>query len=200
MKRREAIRKTTWILKSAVFGPGLVSALYGCQQKVSDSDDLAVLNSQQHNLAKFIADTILPRTDTPSASDALVPQFLDLLLKDVFDEEVKEHFIAGLNQFEVDCKSSTGKSFTQLDQQARNEYLDLIDREVMAKAYDKHIPFYFTFKQLTITIYFSSERGVKQNLNYMPIPGAFQGDISLDPSDKIMLGNQMSSHEPKQHL
>ncbi len=196
MKRREAIRKTSWILKSAVFGPGLVGALHGCQQKASDSEGLAVLNKQQHNLAISIADTILPRTDTPSASDARVPQFLDLLLKDVFSEEVKEHFIAGLNQFDVECETATGKSFTKLDQEARNKYLDLIDQEVMTKTYKEHIPFYFTFKQLTITIYFSSEQGVKQNLNYMPIPGSFQGDISMDRSGKIMVGNQMYSYEP----
>ena len=194
MKRREAIRKTTWILKSAVFGPGLVGALHGCQQKVSEAEELMVLNRQQHNLAKSIADTILPRTDTPSASDVLVPQLLDLLLKDVFDEKVKEHFIAGLNQFDADCNTSTGKSFTQLDQEARNKYLDVIDREVMAKEYKEHIPFYFTFKQLAITIYFSSEQGIKQNLSYVPIPGSFQGDIALDRDDKIMSGNQMYTY------
>jgi len=53
------------------------------------------------------------------------------------------------------------------------------------------VPFYFTFKQLVITIYFSSEEGVKQNLNYQPIPGSFLGDVGLKAGDKIMVGNQM---------
>ena len=191
MKRREAIKKTTWIAKSAIFAPALMSALQSCEKKLSDTDQLLVLNDQQNALVKAIADTIIPRTDTPSASDVKVPQFLDLLLKDVFDQAVTEKFLAGLKQFDEDCKAVTGKLYIQLDQSHRNDYLEQIDREVMGKEYDALIPFYFTFKQLCVSTYYSTEQGIKQNLNYVPVPGQFQSDIALEAGDKIMVGNQI---------
>ncbi len=191
MKRREAIKKTTWIAKSAIFAPALMSALQSCEEKLSETGQLLVLNDQQHVLVKAIADTIIPRTDTPSASEVKVPQFIDLLLKDVFDQEVTGKFLTGLQQFDEDCKAATGKLYTQLDQSDRNDYLEQIDREVMGKEYDALIPFYFTFKQLCVRTYYSTEQGIKQNLNYQPVPGQFQGDIELGAGDKIMMGNQM---------
>ena len=191
MNRREAIKKSTWIAKSAIFAPGLISAIQSCQLKVKEKENLLVLNSQQHQLIEAIADTIIPKTDSPSASEVKVPQFLDLLLKDVFDQEVTGKFLTGLAQFDEDCKVATGKSFVQLNQLDRNDYLDPVDREVMGKEYDELVPFYFTFKQLCVGTYYSTEQGIKQNLNYQPVPGQFQSDIALESGDKIMVGNQM---------
>ena len=191
MNRREAIKKSTWIAKSAIFAPALMSAIQSCETKLSETEKLLVLNDQQHRLIEAIADTIIPKTDTPSASEVKVPQFLDLLLKDVFDPEVTEKFLTGLEQFDEDCKEASGKSYTQLDQSHRNDYLEQIDREVMGKEYDTLIPFYFTFKQLCVRTYYSTEQGIKQNLNYVPVPGRYQSDIALKAGDKIMVGNQM---------
>ena len=53
------------------------------------------------------------------------------------------------------------------------------------------IPFYYTFKSLVITIYFSTEQGIKQNLNYTPIPGPYKGSIELKEGDRIRIGNRM---------
>jgi len=191
MKRREAIEKTGWILKSAIFTPGLVNAIQSCQPKVNEATSLFVLDTNQFELSKYLADTILPRTETASASDVKVSEFLDVLLSDVFLKEAIDHMISGLNQFDIDCESVTGKPFTKLDEKSRIGYLDQIDLEIMSKDYEDQVPFYFTFKQLVITIYFSSEEGMKQNLNYQPIPGSFLGDVELKSGDKIMVGNQM---------
>jgi len=191
MNRREAIKKSTWIAKSAIFAPALMSAIQSCERKLSETGKLLVLNDQQHALVKAIADTIIPKTDSPSASEVKVPQFLDLLLKDVFDKEVSEKFLMGLAQFDEDCKDATGKSYTELAQSHQYDYLEQIDLEVMGKEYDALIPFYFTFKQLCVRTYYSTEQGIKQNLNYQPVPGEFQSDIALEAGDKIMVGNQM---------
>lgn len=191
MKRREALKKTSWILKSAIFAPAVLSALQGCQQDVLISRNLQVLNDQQNDLVKAIADTIIPKTESPGASDVQVNQFMDLLLKDVFEKEITQRVLKGLAQFDEDCQLLTGNSFTKLDQTGRHHYLEKFDREVMGKEYEKTVPFYYTFKHLTLTIYFSTEEGVKQNLNYVPIPGPYQSNIELKPVDKIMVGNRM---------
>lgn len=191
MKRREAVIKMSWILKSALLAPTILTVLQNCQGKVLNSRDLLVLNDEQDDLINAIADTILPRTDSPSASDVKVDRFMDLLLQDVFEEDVKQKFLQGLSQFDSDCQNSMGSSFVDLIESERYDYLEKIDKEIMEQEYNDLVPFYYTFKHLTITIYFTTEQGVKQNLNYMPIPGSYVGEVDLKPEDKIIIGNRM---------
>ncbi|NND34804.1 MAG: gluconate 2-dehydrogenase subunit 3 family protein [Saprospiraceae bacterium] len=191
MKRRHAIHKTGWILSSAIFGPGLLTALQGCASEANIPDQPLVLNSKQFQLTKALADTILPRTSSPSASDVKVPEFMDLLCKDVFEEDARQHFLDGLAVFDNDCVSVGGKSFHKLSPEAQYDYLVDMDRMVMEKSYTDKIPFYYTFKKLCIAIYYSTEEGIKQNLNYNPIPGGFQGDVPWQAGDKIEVGNEM---------
>ena len=191
MERREAIIKISWILKSVFLAPGVLTFLQSCQNQVVNTRDLMVLNDNQDSLIKAIADTILPRTASPSASDVKVDRFIDLLLHDVFDEEVKQKFLLGLSQFDEDCESITGNRFLQLKETEQYTYLEKIDKEIMEQEYDELVPFYYTFKHLVITSYFTTEQGIKQNLNYMPVPGAYIGEVDLKPGDKIMIGNRM---------
>lgn len=191
MERREAVTKISWILKSAFLTPTLFTVLQSCQDQVIKSKDLLVLNEKQDDLIIAIADTILPRTASPSASDVKVDKFIDLLLLDVFDEEVKQKFLLGLSQFDEDCEKNTGNRFAELDISKQHAYLEKIDKEVFGEEYEELVPFYYTFKHLTITIYFTTEQGIKQNLNYMPIPGAYVGEVDLKPGDKIIIGNRM---------
>ncbi len=192
MKRRAALRKTGWILQSAVFGPGLISAIQSCQQQQIENDAFSVLSAQQGRLANAIADTIIPSTETASASQAKVVEFIDLLFRDIFDQDTVETFLTGLQEFDKSCQQETAESFTGLSDKQRVDYLEVVDRQVMEKDYDSgEAPFYYTFKKLCITVYFTSEAGITQNLDYRPIPGPYQGDVKMGPEDKIMRGNQM---------
>ena len=191
MHRREALNKTSWIIKSAIFGPTLLSAIQACRPKVESSNGLQVLNAAQNQLATALADTIIPRTDTPSASDVNVTQFLDLLLKDVFEEQVKEKFLNGLIEFDQECQDATGSRFSDLSPDKQATYLQQVDAEVMSQTYDEEVPFYYTFKHLTTMIYYSSEEGAKQNLDYRPVPGPYEGDIDFQAGDRITIGNHM---------
>lgn len=188
MKRRQA---TGWILKSAIFTPGLISAIQSCRNKIEETVDLLVLDQHQYHLCNAIADTIMPKTETPSASEVRVVEFMDLLLHDVFEQEVVVAFIEGLGKFDEECKSANQNSFTKLSQEQKNSYLEPLDEEVMSKDYDDEVPFYYTFKRLCLTVYYSSEQGVKQNLDYQPVPGEYQADVEMGAGDRISVGNQM---------
>lgn len=188
MERREAIVKISWILKSAYLAPSIFTGLLSCKSEVSNSD-LFVFSKQQDELVNAISDTILPRTKTPSASDVKVDKYMDLLLKDVFEKIHKKSFINGLNQFDKNCKAFTGRKFVDLNQTDRYDYLDKLDKKVNAEKKAGFEPFFSRFKNLTVTIYFSTEQGVKQNLNYTPVPGPYLGDVELAAGAKIMIGN-----------
>lgn len=188
MDRREAVVKISWVLKSTYLAPTLFTGLIGCKSDVLSSD-LLVFNKQQDELINAVSDTILPRTKTPSASDVKVDKYMDLFLKDVFDITYKRNFISGLHQFDENCKSFTGKGFVNLSQIERYNYLNKLDKKVNQEEKAEFEPFYSMFKKLTITIYFLTEEGVKQNLNYRPVPGSFLGDVEFKSGEKIMMGN-----------
>ncbi|GJM29820.1 MAG: hypothetical protein DHS20C17_24550 [Cyclobacteriaceae bacterium] len=191
MKRRQALKRTGWILQSAVFTPGLIAALNGCQSKLKQVPDLLVLRPEQFELANAIADTIIPKSETPAASEVRVVEFIDLLLYDVFDQSTVTSFIEGLEAFDGDCKTATGSSFVKLDVQSQIDYLLPLDASIMGENHQDMAPFYVTFKKLCATTYMSTEQGMKQNLDYQPVPGAYHADVELKPGDKIMVGNQM---------
>ncbi len=191
MERREALEKTSWILTSAIFAPGVLSFLQSCREENLNTRNLLVLNDELDDLVKAISDTIIPRTTTPGASDVKVNQFIDLLLSEVFEKEVREKFIEGLLEFDSACVSKTGESFTKLEKEERFKYLEKIDKDIMGQKYTEKAPIYYLFKRLTILTYFSTEQGVKQNLNYLPVPGPYQGEVDYKEGDKIIVGNRM---------
>ncbi|MDL5510326.1 gluconate 2-dehydrogenase subunit 3 family protein [Arenibacter sp. M-2] len=191
MERREALVNISWLLKSAFLAPTLLTALQSCQEEVSETNKLLVLNDYQNDLIKTISDTIIPRTTTPSASDVKVNYFIDLLLKDVFEKDVQQKFLKGLIQFDETCKSNTGKSFLNLTEKEQHDYLKQVDEDIMSKEYGDLVPFYYSFKVLTIKTYFSTKEGALNNLNYNPVPGPYQGEIELKKEDKITIGNRM---------
>ena len=191
MKRRHAMQKTGWMLSSVIFGPGLITALAGCATEADLPDEVQVFDPKQYQLAQALGDTILPRTESPSASDVKVTEFMDLLLRDVFEDSTKDHLLNGLSAFDHDCRETTGKSFADLEESARYDYLVNLDRETMGRNHGEDIPFYVTFKTLCVSIYYSTEAGIKQNLEYTPVPGGFEGDIALQPGAKIEVGNEM---------
>ncbi len=188
MERREAVIKISWILKSVYLAPAIFTGLTSCKSDVSSSN-LYVFNRDQDKLVMSIADIILPKTDTPSASDVQVNLYMDLMLKEVYDDAYKDSFLNGLEQFDEHCLEFTGSRFLDLTEVEKHEYLNRLDKEVYAVNKAKLEPFYRRFKELVVAIYFSTEEGVKQNLDYVPLPGPFQGDVVVTADTRIMKGN-----------
>lgn len=58
----------------------------------------------------MLVDLIIPHTDTPGATDAHVPEFIDRKLS--LDSELKERFLAGLRGFDGVLKD--GDPFSKL--------------------------------------------------------------------------------------
>lgn len=188
MERREAVIKISWILKSVYLAPAIFTGLTSCKSDVSSSN-LYVFNREQDKLVTSIADIILPRTETASASDVKVNLYMDLMLKEVYDDAYKDSFLNGLEQFDEHCLAFTGSRFLDLANVEKHEYLDRLDKEVYAVKKEKFEPFYRKFKELVVAIYFSTEEGVIQNLEYVPLPGPYQGDVEVTASTRIMKGN-----------
>jgi hypothetical protein len=59
---------------------------------------LKVFSPDEMKRVATLVDLIIPRTDTPGASDAHVPEFIDRKLS--LNEELKDRFLAGLRGFD----------------------------------------------------------------------------------------------------
>jgi len=57
-----------------------------------------VFSADEGKRVAELVDLIIPRTDTPGASDAHVPEFIDRKLS--LDPELKDRFLAGLRAFD----------------------------------------------------------------------------------------------------
>src|SRR3954471_13524732 len=62
-------------------------------------------------LVGAIADTIIPRTETPGATDVGVPAFVNVIIGENYNEQTRSAFIAGLDAFEARAKSEAGSAF-----------------------------------------------------------------------------------------
>jgi gluconate 2-dehydrogenase gamma chain len=120
----------------------------------------------------FLADAIIPRTDTPGALDAGVPAYMDHLYATWASEATKaEHrahmaaIIGHLDRLTNVQSIEAGKREVQ-----RRKALEALDAAAFGAEWSTHGP-YRAVKSLIATIYYLSEPGATQELQYEPVPG-----------------------------
>lgn len=133
----------------------------------------AGLRDDQLALIGAIADTIIPRTDTPSATDVRVPAFIDIVVSENYTDTDREAFVSGLAALDAQVKSATNASFVDLDASACGAQIAAIESATNRRAEPTRT--YWRLKGLIVHGYFSSEPVMKTVLKYEIMPGAFDG-------------------------
>ena len=135
------------------------------------------LDPHQMETVTYIAEMILPETETPGATSVKVPEFIDLMLTEWSPAVERDRFLAGLADLDARSRRTYGGVFLDLrraDQEALLQTLDGV------KGTDGSAEQAFeTLKQLTIYGYFTSERVMKDVTREPVIPGRFDGCIPL---------------------
>lgn len=85
------------------------------------------LNPAQLLLVTALADTLIPRTDTPGALDVQVPQFIDRLVADWYPNNPRSELLAGLDAIDARGRTIGGKPFADLDAAGRGAVLASLD-------------------------------------------------------------------------
>ena len=111
MNRREAIQRTAMVLGYAVAGPAMVGVLNGCKAKPELPFKPTFLSADQAQLVVALSDVIMPKTDTPGAVEAGVPQFIDDMLQTVYTQADKDRITKGMAAFDEESKSGYGDVF-----------------------------------------------------------------------------------------
>ncbi len=172
MNRREAAARITLIL-GGVLSSQLTAGLMG---QVINTGSSVPVGPEQMGLLAEVADIIIPTTDTPGAKAAGAEQFIARVMRDCYEREAQERFYAGLAKLDAECKTAHGKGFADLDAAGKS---DMVKRIAVSNK-----EFFRTMKQLTVAGYFTSEIGATKALEYLPIPGRFEGDVPLKAGQK----------------
>jgi hypothetical protein len=135
---------------------------------------VAGLTEAQIALINAIADTIIPRTDTPGAVDVNVSAFIDVMVHEQYSDTLKAEFLAGLDAIENDAKTNGGASFAELTPQARGSAVERIEAVRDRRAEPQRT--YWRLKSLIVHGYFTSEPVMKDVLKVQVMPGAFDGN------------------------
>ena len=133
------------------------------------------LDAHQLDTVTQIAELILPETETPGATSARVPEFIDLMLTEWFSAAERGRFLQGLAGIDARSRQIYGGVFLDLrdaDQRALLQALDGVSGPE-GSAEDA----FATLKQLTIYGYFTSEAVMKNVTRHPVIPGRFDGCI-----------------------
>ena len=122
-----------------------------------------------------VAEIIIPRTSTPGAKDAGVPENMDALMVNWASDERQKQFRSILAEINARAKAAGGASLVALPMNKRVEVMRAYDADKFGA---KDWP-YNRFKELVMTLYYLSEPGATKELRYELIPGKWEPGIEL---------------------
>ena len=123
-----------------------------------------VLSADQDATVTVLSELIIPATETPGAKAALVNRFVDAVLEDA-DENGRKEFLRGLSWMDLKSKELYGADFRSATPAQQTELLTAISDDKPATSADlMGREFFKAMKSLTITGYYTSEVGMKEEL------------------------------------
>jgi hypothetical protein len=193
MNRREALQllATGAALQLA---PGRLSAVLREARAVLGTPAAPrTLNAHQTASVTAMAEMILPKTETPGAKDVGVCDFIDLILTEWYDEEERSRFLEGLAHVDARSQALFAKDFVGCSPAQQADILAVLGEKMIeeehaqehfrrsaASAKRPHQNFYFMFRQLTLTAYYTSEAGATEELHFQIIPDRHDGCVEAD--------------------
>jgi hypothetical protein len=208
LKRRDALQRVVLMMGGVVSAPTMVAILNGCKASGDATSGAAFsFTKDLQSLVSEIAEVIIPKTDTPGAKDAGVGLFIEMMLKDCYTEAQQQHFVKGLGEVETESKK-LGSGFVALaadkkiqvitvmrdkakaESENTNKESKQVDtesgltKENTSKKVEPPVPFFNLMKELTVFGFFTSEPGATQTLDFVPIPGRYDGCVKMETSQK----------------
>jgi len=150
------------------------------------------LTDAQMAIVRAIADTIIPRTDTPSATDVGTHKFINVLVAEYATDEDRAKFLAALEALDAKSRTDHGAAIADLTPEARGKFIESVesgDRNVDPAQQ------YWRLKGLVVHGYFTSEQVMKDVLKVQVMPGRFSGSEPVKLKKRPL---QAGSQAPKQ--
>jgi len=204
MERRAALKNMGMVFGYAVATPTVLSVLQSCKEKLDWTPSF--FTKDEGAIIHTLVDILLPKTDTPSATEVNVHVFIDQFANEVFPEEQANLMKMAFASFTDAVLSDSGKdSLADLDaddltpvfttylkkrpeeveeahEEALEAYIEAIEQGESASLdseVTRHL-FANELRNMTIFAYRGSEFIGEEVLAYLPVPGQYVpcGDVN----------------------
>ncbi|WP_318343313.1 gluconate 2-dehydrogenase subunit 3 family protein [Flagellimonas baculiformis] len=200
MERRSALKNMGLAFGYAVATPTLLGLLQSCKDKPAYAEWVpSFLDKEKGYALAQTLDVILPKTDTPSATEMNVHVFIDAFLDEVMPLEQRDFVVMRMNKFYDKVLADSGKE-TLMDiepadiepvlqtylrkrsdeeeeshSEAINNYMEAIMQGGEATLEDdiSHFSFANDLRDMGTWAYKSSEYVGEEVLAYLPIPAEY---------------------------
>ncbi|MEO7687892.1 MAG: gluconate 2-dehydrogenase subunit 3 family protein [Sphingomonas sp.] len=142
---------------------------------------MAMFSPAQRALMTALSERIVPATDTPGAIAAGVPAYIEKLLADWSEPEDRVPILAGLDAIEARSLQDYKVAAVQATAAQQDALLTLAMNDQLPSG--GH--FFQAFRQLVVTGYYTSEIGMTQEREYLPVPGEYNGEFLYSKIKKV---------------
>lgn len=177
MNRREVLKLTALVTGAAITPPLASALLSGCSvepREVANQAASSIFSKEEYQLLNSVVDVILPKTDSPSASEVGVPAIIDDIVGQVYDNDSRQLYVA---RFQL-MAEHLGDKFARESIKNKTEKLQALGAasdEGLAEARMA----YNDLRQQTVAFYLTTEPVATKFLNFLPVPGEYQPCIEL---------------------
>lgn len=166
MDRRTAIRNLALVIGGAALLPSCTEHNPIAHYKHFD------ISLDQQTLVTDMAETIIPKTGTPGATDLNLYGFIMKMVDDCTKKEDQQVFLKGMGEFNDIPKKLYNKSFADCSKKEREEVLKTFEKK--DNGYSKNLlAFYNTVKGLTVFGYTESKYFMTKEVVYELVPGRY---------------------------
>lgn len=178
MLRRDLLRAAAAAAALSLL-PRDVHAAWARAHDVADgrAPALDALSHAQQGVVAALADAIIPRTNTPGATDVGVPAFIDVIVSDYYADAERAEFQAGVDAIDALARTMTGQGFASLRGAELVTVMNALDKPA-----DRTTPAvrgYSRIKGLVIHGYFTSERVQRDVVKNEIWPGRYDGSAPV---------------------
>ncbi len=191
MNRREALKRTTYIMGASLSATAIAGLMSGCKGEPGLDWTPEILTPDLAETVHAMAEAIFPKTDTPGASEAGVASWIDQTVSNHTKPKAQAEFMSGLEAFGKKALEEFGKPFHQASPRQQLTYLQDLEKSSHAFMEGNNDlpeierdgdaptgkPFFRIFKELACAGYFSSEAVAKNYFKYDAIPGDYVGCV-----------------------
>jgi hypothetical protein len=170
--RRVLLKQLTVVSAGIALVPDFIS----CTPKPSLLFRNISVTKDQEEILGLIAETIIPKTDTPGANEVSTQVYVAKMIDDCLSRKDQEKWLTGLNQFTTLTKGKNKGGFVALTAAERESFLKQVGE---SKEENEVNYFYKTTRRFTLRGYTTSEYFLTKQ-NFSLIPGPFKGCVPVN--------------------
>ena len=166
---------------AVIAAPLAMSLLSGCKtDSASTTVDFqpSFFDEDSFKFVNTIVDIIIPKTDSPSATEAGVPAIIDHMVDKVYTKDQQQEYKAGFNKLKAHLNREEG--FLILKPTVQIAMIQNLEDAQSNPSLKAEREAYINLKQQTVAYFLSNEKISETYLNYLEVPGAYVGCISLE--------------------